>query len=356
MELWERSRHINRIISGQMRLSINQEIFYIKTPTRIQRCIAEEIFHDHFDQAELSGAFTEDELLDFLNKKNIWQEDDDNILKILERDIENLKVGLYQLITKTNERKSVRKALEKAKVEHQRLLILRHSYDHITCLGIATSARRRYLLGCSIYNSNGEAYWDENGWEQPDGLLDKVMFKISQNEIIETQYRELACHDPWSSIWSANKYCGGRVFDVAAVDLSDEQRILLNWSDLYDSIRSHPDSPGEDVFNDDDMLDGWLIIQRRRRQENQAQKDGDRFLNNEKIRNAGEVFVPVDSLEGAQRVHQMNDAIAKMNLKEKFGVINKVGEEGIQEQHMPDTHRKKQEAMMANFVRHAKGK
>ena len=39
---------------------------------------------------------------------------------------------------------------------------------------------------------------------------------------------------------------------------------------MYDNIQESLDYPSEDVVEDDDMLDGWLIIQKQKRDKERA--------------------------------------------------------------------------------------
>ena len=44
---------------------------------------------------------------------------------------------------------------------------------------------------------------------------------------------------------------------------------------MYDNIQESMDCPTEDVINDDDMLDGWFIVQNRKREKDKKEKDVD---------------------------------------------------------------------------------
>ena len=66
------------------------------------------------------------------------------------------------------------------------------------------------------------------------------------------------------------------------------------WSSLYDNIQESPDCPSNEVINDDDMLDGWMIIQKRNREQAKLQKDAENKFGNKKISNADEVFIVKD--------------------------------------------------------------
>ena len=87
----------------------------------------------------------------------------------------------------------------------------------------------------------------------------------------ESEIRELARSEPWKSIWSSSKN-EGVLFGKRAIELSEEQKHLIMWSTMYDSIGESPDSPSDKIIADDDMLDGWLILQRREREHNKKEQ------------------------------------------------------------------------------------
>lgn len=356
MEYWQRSKYVARIVSGQTRLKIKNEIFYVKTPQRLQKCLAEEIFHEKLWEAEQLGAYSQEELGQFLSDKGIWTEDNEAILKTANDNLDKLKAGLYTDQLKEKVVRSLRLYIQTTKNEILRLEILKHSHDYVSSLGIAHAAKQRYLLGCSIYYSNGNAYWEnEDGWDKPDFLLDSVAIKLREEELNEAEFRELARSDPWRNTWNLHKYCGQGILDIAAVDMSDEQKMLVTWSGVYDNIMEHPDNLSSGVIEDDDMLDGWMIIKRREREKNQVQSAVDKLTGNEKIKNAAEQFIPAENMGNPNKVMELNDAYASNIFKQRMNVVKKSGEAGVAEQHLPDVRMRIQQEAVQKFAQQVKG-
>jgi len=103
---------------------------------------------------------------------------------------------------------------------------------------------------------------------------------------------------------------------------------------MYDNIYQHPKSPAEEIIADDDMLDGWVIVQRRER-EGDVNRAAGEAVGNEKIRGSEEVYVPADTADDAKKVLSMNDGFAKATIKQRFALLRKRGE--VAELEMPDT-------------------
>ena len=90
------------------------------------------------------------------------------------------------------------------------------------------------------------------------------------------------------------------------------------------------------------MLDGWLIIQKRKRENELNKKMGDEKIgNNPKIRNSSEIFVVVDNFEDAKKIDAMNDLTGKILKRQKMETVKKLGV--VHEGNMPDVQ---QEIMM----------
>lgn len=336
METWEREYHVSRIIAGQNRCSVSGQVYKIITPSREARYVANEIYQNALEEAHLLGVLTDPEILYILQMKGLWTDHDEDQYGKLNKIVEDFKVGLFERWTESNARFAIRHALHKARSELERLDGIRHGLDHMTCNGVAMSAKARYTVGCSLLLPNGQPYWEDptEDWNKPDDMVDIATEHLMRNRLREHDFRELSRTDPWNNIWNTKEHSGGGLFGAPSVDLSEEQRGLILWSGIYDSIREHPDCPGSGIMEDDDMLDGWMIIQRRKREAMQAQKRGSE-ISNEKIRNANEVYIMSDTVEDARQVDKLNDQVASHIKQQRMAHLKKHGT--VSEMNMPDT-------------------
>jgi len=83
--------------------------------------------------------------------------------------------------------------------------------------------------------------------------------------------------------------------------------------------------PTEDVINDDDMLDGWFIIQRKKAESERAKSELDERTQNDKIMNSDEVYVFTDSRKEADAIEGMNSVTSSMIKKERLHTIKGKG-------------------------------
>ena len=108
-------------------------------------------------------------------------------------------------------------------------------------------------------------------------------------------------------------------------ELTYNQKNLIIWSQMYDNIQESMDCPSKDVIEDDDMLDGWFIIQAQKRDKENAQKEVDGLVRNEKIKNSSEVFVVAQSEEHAEQINKANNFHGTVIKKQRENFIKKAG-------------------------------
>jgi hypothetical protein len=93
----------------------------------------------------------------------------------------------------------------------------------------------------------------------------------------------------WNSLWHGVKSVGDRPFKEW-----DENRInLCRWTDKYESIRSMPDAPSEDIICNDFALDNWLFSKKlERKSRGGSSSEGISFEN----RNQEQSFISPDAM------------------------------------------------------------
>lgn len=341
MEYYQKELLISRICSGASRVIVQGRPYIVRRPSREQVYLASEHYVQVYKEALAEGLYTEDDLMMFLLDEGFWDEEKEKLYNKLPKEIEDFKLELYKRFFQSNESKAIRKALAIAKEKLEELQTLRNSYSHLTASGTAAVAQSRYLVAMGLWSLTGNPVFTEyTFWDFNHEFMDQVMLALAESRIDETCIRELARTEPWRNIWLAHKH-EGVLFGISPCDYTFEQKGLVSWSSLYDSVYSHPECPAEDIISDDDLLDGWMIGQRRERDRKLKSKQGEELIKNDAIRNSDEVYLVADTVDDAKKVVDMNDDFAKAAQKRRFDVLKKKGE--INELDMPDT---KQRIMM----------
>ena len=340
---------INRIIAGCFKCGD----FIIKYPTRFERYLIEEKYSE-IEQASLdAGSYTNKELLYFLLDRGLWSEEEQKMLDTLAKDIEEFKVGLFDNKFQSRKRDVTRKALGIARDKQLELFNKLHEYDYLSAKGVATMAKARLTIAFSLHNERHRKLFNVGNIDYvEDRLVQKVASILGKMKIEEEDMRLIARNEPWRSIWLTRK-SEGSVFGVPAADLNDEQRVLSVWSTVYDNIHEHPECPADDIIDDDDMLDGWMIVQKRKRDSDRDNNATEQLIGNEKIRNSDEVFIMADSAEEARRIHNMNDPGTRALKRQREAFVRQKGM--VSETNMPDSQLKLRQMATTAFIEKVKG-
>jgi hypothetical protein len=98
---------------------------------------------------------------------------------------------------------------------------------------------------------------------------------------------------------------------------------------MYDSVYEHPESPSEQIIDDHDLLDGWMIKQKRDNDRKKKQSDLDK--QNKRLQGAGEVYVMAEDKKDLQDIYDMNNPLAKKMIKSNIGQMEKQGSISVEE-------------------------
>ena len=126
----------------------------------------------------------------------------------------------------------------------------------------------------------------------------------------------------WRSYWTSAKN-GASLFVGSVSEWSDDQRVLASMSRMYDNVYEHPECPSDQVIDDDDMLDGWMILQRRLVDVQKKKTAVDAL--HPKLKNAQEVFIMADDSQEAQEIKSFNTQETLNTINQRSDFINARG-------------------------------
>lgn len=346
VEIHQREFFLYRILSGYIFYKIGNVELKIKSPTLDVLYKASEIAFNAYETALKNEIMTDIDIYNMMIENGMWTAEKENQLNnILPKHIEHWKTEMYKSFFRSKDREKLRKFLNTAKKELTKLYNERHAFDHSTCNGIANYAKIQYIIEKSTFTKNDKLY----SWKNSSPYLAMVFFQ--ENLISEDNLRLISHTHPWDGIWSAAKK-SGQVFSKPATELSNDQQRLIVWSSMYDSIRDTQDCPPDELINDDDCLDGWLIIKKQERDAQNNQIAAAKLMKNDKIANANEVYLVAQSVDDAKKIDMLNSSSAKEIKKQRFEHISKRGE--IKEGALPDVKRQLQIDMNRALMQNAR--
>lgn len=355
----QRELLVARILAGCLRCKVKTEdgqqvTVVLRKPPLEQIYVAHELYFSYMRELEEAGCMNENEMIEFMIREGFWSVKEQETLDTMIKNIEEFKVKLYQLTFKANEKRAARKALDKSKEVATELSTKKQVFNHLTSTGAASLLKAKYLIAMSAHHINGEPlYTEDSFWQSDPFIFEQLVDYYLRTRLDDATYRDIARNEPWRSIWNTKK-SEGSVFGTPAANLSDEQRTLVVWSGIYDSIYEHPECPPDEVVADDDILDGWMILQRRKRNESSDKNKAESLIENEKIRTSGEVFLPADTIADAKKIDSLNDQHAQMLKRQRLSTARKKGV--VHEAEMPDSAMEISAELNRMMTGHMRGK
>ena len=308
METHEREYLVSQIVYGAKIIELRDLTLIIQPLTIEQRYFANRVFKRVYDEALLSGIYTNKEMLEIMAEQGVWLKEDEDQIEKTKKAIEDSKVNIYKSFFNPKKREAERDNLKKLIKRQYELLSKKHANDQNTCEGIATYARWNWTIENTTYKEDGSKY------DFSDFGVALILRKYNSNSLEIEQFRELARTDPWRTLWTTSK-TPESIFNRRASELTLDQENLMSWSRLYDNIAEASEQPSDKIIEDDDAIDGWLIEQRKKREKEQNKFKLDGY--DDKHQGADEVYVMASSKEEAAEVYSMNDAEGRMNVRSR---------------------------------------
>jgi hypothetical protein len=272
-------------------------------------------------------------------------------MESLKNDMEELKVNMYNNCFDFQRVEASRRVLNLAKQDFVNMHERKNSYNYLSASGLAEIEKNKFIVASSLYDlKNNPLVEEESYWKLPSFILEQVLLFYKNNRISESDMRWIARNEPWRSYWIARK-SESSLIGCAPVDMSEDQRSIIVWSSIYDNVYEHPEQPPNNVISDDDLLDGWFIEQRRKKEKDSGAKEVNNMIGNSKISNSGEVFVVANSRDTMKKIASLNNVESDIAKRQRFAMMDKKGV--VKESEMPDSKneiRKKQGEMYREKV------
>ena len=284
---------IYRILSGKTLLTVNGIKLEIITPTLALMYESCQLYEQYFNTSRI---FTKEELKEHLISKGIVKREELDFLTKCDKLIEQFQKDLYANFENKSTVNSLRSYIKKTRQEELNIYGKLAKYETYTKEGLANYAKSLFLIRNTVYHS-AKPYKFKR--VKPERILNELnMVNIGPRQI-----RDLSKNNQWLNMWYALK--DYNLFPEG-VGISIEKQLLLTWSKIYDNIRDSPDCPTGEIIEDNDAIDGWLLIQK----ENKKVEKRDEHYKS-KLGNAQEVFILTKDKEEIDRVNNMNSSYSK---------------------------------------------
>jgi hypothetical protein len=326
---------LNKILSGILIFYYNDQEYRLKPPDAITKYKSCLLYDKIINDEKYSDWIRESDMTRIMIRLGLWENDSDKMLKSLEKTIEDNKLKLYENLKRPDVLKLTRKSLQANKNRLNHLLYIKNNFRNNTLEGYAESIKSEYIICNTLYHKDAKIFENidinsKNDYEYKN--FNVIVQEIYKQSTSVDDIRALSRSALWKTYWIANK---DNIFVGAVCDWTDDQRSLVNYSRMYDNVYDHPDCPEDSVIEDDDILDGWFIYQRKKREKEKNQSKFNSGHRNKKLDNAQEIFLMPNDNQTAEEIMDLNNPIAKARFKQKMQFLSKADGE-IQECKMPD--------------------
>lgn len=319
---------VSRICVKKLLFRHNNQEYALYSPDSEIRYLSDLYYEEIKEDNKYEEWILQENLDNVLKFLGIWDNNREDQLKTTEKQIEQLKVDLFLERLKSSSVKNIKQKIKQKKDFYEELMNIKTSMDYLTLENFCNSRKNEFIIINTLrYRQNNKLVFDR---------VDDIDYKTFQNITniiasnfisIET-YKKIAKSDIWRNIWNSNK---NNIFNGPACDFSEEQKTLIGLSNMYDRVYEHPESPDQSVIDDDDMLDGWMIYQKRKTEENNKEKNATSLTN--KHKKANEIFV-VAGKEDTKEIKQLNNADSLRKIQQRANIISKNKE--VNEFDLPD--------------------
>lgn len=322
MENEDKELKIYSIITGKTYLTYKGQEYHTVINTPEEKYRASLVYQQTLDDLKYESIMSWEEAQRVSNQIGIWTKENESGLESLIKMLEDLKLQLYRSRLIPDRVKSFKSQIEKVKHGIEKSNTNKYKLYHATKEYYASVVKKQYLVGLSIRDEdNQQIYTHKNFWVSDNTLIDLFINKIFENQLSMSSIRELARNEPWRSMWATQK---GQVFGISSTCWTDDQRVLASFSRMYDNVYESMESPEDTVIEDDDMLDGWFIHQRKEREKSKQEKVASHMFKGQKNGNQ-ELFLMANSQESAQAIYNMNDEQGKSIVQNRQQQIKNKG-------------------------------
>ena len=311
MKQHEREYFVAQIRSGISPIRKDDITLKILNPTFEQYLEACLVYNESYHNSYKDDVMSLDEIQDWMTDHDLWSQEDEDSIKGLNKDLEKCRIEIFNNRYNDQLRERIRLYIRAGEKNLVDLSMKKMLYFSQTREGIAETEKARWLIENCTFLGN-ELY------DFRHMTADYVLSLYKDSALSIKDARELARTEPWKSLWVTNKPVGGSLFaNTDTREMGEDQRNVILWSQMYDNIQESLDCPTDDVINDDDLLDGWFIVQRKKREKEKNETDFEESTKSDKIKNAGEVYVVAQNDDDRERVEGMNSLTGRMVKKHR---------------------------------------
>lgn len=311
-------RLVHRILSGKRIVNIKNRFYEIRTPSIDLRVRADNVYQQFYEDNLFDNFILEEDLEQYLINCNIISWDHNKIIESNEKRLDKTKIQLYIDFADPKKRKKHKNTIKNIRKTLDSLHKQYHTLSFLVLENFAQSAKQEFLLSNTLYDCEYNSLVFNSTDTIEYVFYNELIEKLNTSSIDVTEFKEIARSDYWRNYYTNNK---SNVFPYPAIEYSEEQKALINITTMYEKIYEHPESPDEDIIEDDDALDGWMLKQKEENIKQKKEKGVDNMVG-DKIKNSSELFLMSGGdEERAQEILDLNSAESRQKIRTRQQMV-----------------------------------
>lgn len=336
-----------RILTGYYYIYLDNKQYKILLPDIHSKYLAHNTYLSIINEYKYEdGWITEKNIYRILEIHNIWNNTKEKHLDECKSLLDKTKIQYFLNFQTSSIKEQIKTSINNLNKTINTLYNEKYSLNYLTLENYAQNIKNQILVSSMIYSDDNSRVFDSSIDNIDSDLLEKFIREIYTNSLGQESIKKLARHEIWKSYWGSNK---DTIFPGSVISWTDEQRSLVNFTRTLDSIREHLEAPEEEIINDDNALEGWMLYQHEKITKEKKQKHiNEKYgLNN---KNAGEVFIMTDNAEETKEIFSLNDQSTIRDIREMRKAVNQSDKE-IKWSELPHVKRELQQQAMSAHKR-----
>lgn len=313
MEIYKLEQITNRVLSGKQVLIVDNTLYELRSPSIDLKIESDLLYNKEYENLLYSEDFIHQSNIDeLLIELGLIYPEYKMDLESIDKRIENSKIDLYLNFFDRTKRQKYRKELESHRKRYNQIYQWSHSLDPLTLEHFLSNMKHEFIIRNTLYKYKTNLLVFDT--EHIDyAFFNRITQTITENMLDMSILKKIARSDYWRNYYSINK---NHLLSYSTIDFSDEQKALLSLSNMYDKIYEHPECPENDILEDDDALDGWMLHQQKENKRLKKEKGVNTLLGN-KNQQANEVFLMASNKDQSQDIIGLNTKDSEMIRKNK---------------------------------------
>ena len=286
----------NEIIASKKLVVTSRGPIWFTAATMEDKLVSKSIYDTRLVELKSQGILSADDILDMYVSQQLWSDDKTKHLELLP---DMIQETTERIDSETKNRARKKKLMAwRAKLEAQYAELLESRNTRLANCAeyLAHDETYLYLIWSNTTKFNGKRYYKKFKDIQAETDIAWIeeligLFMQHMKDLPEKDIRAVARGGKWRIRWNSFQNSSTELFGRTSQNLSNDQFMLVYWSQVYDSVYESMERPPEDVIMNDEALDQWLLTQQEERKRDVGQRyHGKGIQKNSKIENANEVM------------------------------------------------------------------